>query len=115
MISFPNAKINLGLRIISERDDGYHNIESVFYPINIFDILEVIKSDNQNKKITINYSNNFQTIKNDLCEKAYNLLDADFNLPPVNVYLHKNIPIGAGLGRGVLKRSFNDKNFEFTF
>ena len=100
MISFPNAKINLGLRIISERDDGYHNIESVFYPINIFDILEVIKSDNQNKKITINYSNNFQIIKNDLCEKAYNLLDADFNLPPVNVFLHKNIPIGAGLGGG---------------
>ena len=100
MISFPNAKINLGLRIISERNDGYHNIESVFYPINIFDILEVIKSDNQNKKITINYSNNFQIIKNDLCEKAYNLLDADFNLPPVNVFLHKNIPIGAGLGGG---------------
>ena len=100
MISFPNAKINLGLRIISERDDGFHNIESVFYPINLFDILEVNKSNNQKKKITINYSNNFQTIKNDLCKKAYNLLDSDFNLPSVNVYLHKNIPIGAGLGGG---------------
>ena len=63
MISFPNAKINLGLRIISERDDGYQNIESVFYPIDIFDVLEVIKFNIKNKKITINYSNNFKLSK----------------------------------------------------
>ena len=100
MITFPNAKINLGLRLMSQRNDGFHDIESIFFPINLFDILEVVQSKTKDHKIKINYYNIYQTITNDLCEKAYNLLDADFNLPPINVYLYKNIPIGAGLGGG---------------
>jgi len=101
MICFPNAKINIGLRLMSKRKDGFHNIESIFFPINLFDVLEVLKSKNsQSKKIKISYSGNNQLISNDLCVKAYNLLDSDFDLPPVQVFLHKNIPIGAGLGGG---------------
>ncbi len=101
MICFSNAKINIGLRLMSKRKDGFHNIESIFFPINLFDVLEVLKSKNsQSKKIKINYSGNTRLISNDLCVKAYNLLDSDFNLPPVEVFLHKNIPIGGGLGGG---------------
>ena len=101
MIFFPNAKINIGLRLMSIRKDGFHNIESIFFPINLFDVLEVIKAkSSQTEKIKIYYSGNTQLIPNDLCIKAYNLLDSDFNLPSVKVFLHKNIPIGSGLGGG---------------
>ena len=101
MIYFPNAKINIGLRLMSIRNDGFHNIESIFFPINLFDILEVfIAKNHQSEKIKINYSGDTQLISNDLCIKAYNLLDKDFNLPSVEVFLHKNIPIGSGLGGG---------------
>ncbi len=101
MICFPNAKINIGLRLMSKRKDGFHNIESIFFPINLFDILEVVKAkDFQTKKIKINYSGNIKCISDDLCMKAYDLLDSDYNLPSVKVFLHKNIPIGSGLGGG---------------
>ena len=101
MICFPNAKINIGLRLMSKRKDGFHNIESIFFPINLFDVLEVVKAqESQIEKIKIHYSGNGKLISNDLCIKAYNLLDCDFNLPSINVFLHKNIPIGSGLGGG---------------
>ena len=101
MICFPNAKINIGLRLMSERKDGFHDIESIFFPINLFDVLEVIKAkSSQTEKIKIYYSGNTQLIPNDLCIKAYNLLDSDSNLPSLKVFLHKNIPIGSGLGGG---------------
>ncbi len=101
MICFPNAKINIGLRLLSKRKDGFHNIESIFFPINLFDVLEVVKAQEyQIEKIKINYSGNGKLISNDLCIKAYNLLDCDFNLPSIKVFLHKNIPIGSGLGGG---------------
>ena len=101
MICFPNAKINIGLRLMSERKDGFHDIESIFFPINLFDVLEVVKAKgSQLQKININYSGNIRSISNDLCVKAYNLLDQDFNLPPIKVFLYKHIPIGSGLGGG---------------
>lgn len=100
MIVFPNAKINLGLHITSKRPDGFHNIETVFYPVPLTDVLEIIPNDmpelefsNFGIEIPGNTANN-------LCIKAYNALRADFDLPPVKIILHKNIPMGAGMGGG---------------
>ena len=101
MICFPNAKINIGLRLMSVRPDGFHDIESIFFPINLYDILEVKKNNLfKSKKIEIRYVGKFSSITNDLCVKAYNLLDNEFDLPPIKVILYKNIPIGSGLGGG---------------
>lgn len=98
MVVFPNAKINLGLNIVEKRLDGYHNIESCFYPIPYTDALEVIESKN------LTFTSSGIPIpgnrEDNLCVKAYNLLKARFSLPPVAIHLHKNIPIGAGLGGG---------------
>lgn len=98
MISFPPAKINLGLYVIKKRKDGFHNIETVFYPVPWCDILEIVKAEEfkffqTGLSIEINVNNN-------LCVKAYQLLKADFNLTPVHIHLHKIIPMGAGLGGG---------------
>lgn len=105
MIVFPNAKINLGLNITERRPDGYHNLETIFYPLMITDALEVIPGNAltfQSSGIEIpgNSSNN-------LCLKAYHLLKQDFpDLPPVSIHLHKHIPIGAGLGGGSADAAF---------
>lgn len=107
MISFPNAKINLGLNIISKREDGYHNIESIFYPVGCKDILEVIESTEllfQSSGIEIPGDST-----QNLCLKAYNLLKKDFDIPPVTIHLHKVIPIGAGLGGGSSDAAFTLK------
>lgn len=98
MILFPNAKINLGLAVIEKRPDGYHNIESVFVPIPIRDILEILPADKfqfNSFGFTIDCD-----LEHNLCYKAYNMLKSDFNLPAVQMVLHKNIPMGAGLGGG---------------
>ncbi len=105
MILFPNAKINLGLNIISKRPDGFHNLESIFYPLAIKDALEVIEAD------TLQFNSSGIIIPGDaednLCLKAYQLLKKDFmELPPVHIHLHKHIPIGAGLGGGSADASF---------
>lgn len=107
MIVFPNAKINIGLRIVEHRNDGFHNIESIFYPIsNLFDVLEVVKS--QDKKVQF-ISSGIEIpgdSSSNLCLKAFHLLKDDFSLPSVNIHLHKNIPIGAGLGGGSSDAAF---------
>ena len=102
MITFPNAKINLGLNVVEKRADGYHNLETVFYPINLQDALEVkIKEKNDTpyqlhvKGVTLEGD----TASN-LVVKAYLLLQEDFQLPPIDIHLFKHIPIGAGLGGG---------------
>ena len=107
MISFPNAKINLGLNILSKREDGYHNIESCFYPIPWHDSLEVIEAA----------SFSFQSYGLDipgaeqanLCVQAYELLRAAHNIPPVEIHLLKQIPMGAGLGGGSADGAFTLK------
>lgn len=105
MIVFPNAKINIGLNITERRPDGYHNLETIFYPLMIKDALEVIESDElkfQSSGIEIPGS-----AENNLCIKAYHLLKQDFaHLPAVSIHLHKNIPIGAGLGGGSADAAF---------
>ena len=99
MIQFPNCKINLGLSILAKRADGYHELETVFYPIAVSDALEILPAAN----LTMNHSG--ITVPGDpaqnLCLKAYHLLKKDFpTLPAVQMHLHKNIPMGAGLGGG---------------
>jgi 4-diphosphocytidyl-2-C-methyl-D-erythritol kinase len=101
MICFPNAKINLGLNIIEKRADGFHNIETVFYPIPLVDILEVLLNPPSGKtEMKITGMNVPGEIADNLCLKAYRLLNAEYSLPPVRIILHKLIPMGAGLGGG---------------
>jgi 4-diphosphocytidyl-2-C-methyl-D-erythritol kinase len=98
MVVFPNAKINIGLHITGRRDDGYHDIESCFYPIPWTDILEVVQNVSFLFKATgISIPG---TTENNLCIQAYKLLEEDSQLSPVSIHLHKIIPIGAGLGGG---------------
>lgn len=103
MIVFPNCKINLGLKITRKREDGFHDLETVFYPIAIKDALEVIQQPDANTPTT--FSQSGITIEgkpeDNLCLKAYALLKKDFpHLPGIQMHLHKVIPMGAGLGGG---------------
>ena len=104
MIIFPTAKINIGLNIIERRADGYHNLETIFYPVEIKDALEIIESD----KLSFE-SSGLEIpgrIEDNLCMKGYHLLKKDFDLPPIKIHLHKHIPIGAGLGGGSADAAF---------
>ncbi|MES2689404.1 MAG: 4-(cytidine 5'-diphospho)-2-C-methyl-D-erythritol kinase [Bacteroidota bacterium] len=104
MICFPNAKINLGLHVINKRDDGFHNIETVFLPVGFSDVLECVENKNysrQQKCVFVSHGLAVSGKASDnLVVKAYHMLDAAFNLPPVLVHLNKIIPMGAGLGGG---------------
>ena len=98
MVTFPPAKINLGLRILRKRPDGYHDLESCLVPVGWRDLLEVMEAD------VFSFQASGLPIPGDaqhnLCIRAYQLLQRDFSVPPVQVYLHKIIPMGAGLGGG---------------
>lgn len=99
MISFPNGKINIGLSIIRKRGDGYHDLETIFYPIGIRDVLEISTATHLQLHVSGNAIGDSD--QQNLCEKAYQLLKTDFpHLPPVAIHLYKRIPIGAGLGGG---------------
>ena len=102
MIVFPNAKINIGLNVIEQRPDGFHNIESCFYPVPWFDALEVIESE----KFSFTSSGIDIPGNGNICLQAYELLKEDFQLPAISIHLHKNIPIGAGLGGGSADGAF---------
>jgi 4-diphosphocytidyl-2-C-methyl-D-erythritol kinase len=105
MVIFPNCKINLGLNILQKREDGYHNIETVFFPILFTDILEIITSEN--KPELVNTGIFVGENENNLCLKAFHLLKKDFpQLPEIKIHLHKAIPIGAGLGGGSADAAF---------
>lgn len=109
MLVFPNCKINLGLHILSKREDHYHNIETVFLPLSLCDILEVVAQENENKvssflmsglPIEMNEQEN-------LCNKALQILKKDFpSIPSVTTHVFKNIPVGAGLGGGSADGAF---------
>lgn len=109
MLCFPNAKINLGLNIVSRRADGFHNLESVFYAIGLCDALEVIENKKKSGQ-KIHFTSSGISIPGNpgenLCVKAYHLLDEQYSLPPVEIHLHKHIPIGAGLGGGSADAAF---------
>jgi 4-diphosphocytidyl-2-C-methyl-D-erythritol kinase len=115
MVTFPNAKINLGLNIIEKRADGYHNIESIFYPIAWCDALEIVKSDSfsfQSSGLEIpgNQENNL------IC-KAFGLLNKAgyFGDKSVNIHLHKVLPMGAGIGGGSADGAFALKMLDEIF
>jgi 4-diphosphocytidyl-2-C-methyl-D-erythritol kinase len=104
MIVFPNAKINIGINITARRSDGYHNIETIFYPLPIYDALEALPGDEltfQSSGLDIP-----GRIEDNLCIKGYHLIKKDHDLPPVNIHLLKHIPIGAGLGGGSANAAF---------
>ena len=107
MIIFPTSKINIGLRITEKRPDGFHNLQSCFYPVAWGDALEVIPSD------TFTFSSSGLSIPGELnknlCVRAYDLLKSDFDLPSVQLHLHKIVPIGAGLGGGSADAAFTLK------
>ncbi|SFB47843.1 4-(cytidine 5'-diphospho)-2-C-methyl-D-erythritol kinase [Algoriphagus aquimarinus] len=106
MISFPNAKINLGLHITAKRKDGYHDIESCMYPIPLLDALEMV-IDTKKTTFTTTGLEVPGDSKDNLILKAYQLLKKDFpNLPHLAIHLHKNIPMGAGLGGGSADAAF---------
>jgi 4-diphosphocytidyl-2-C-methyl-D-erythritol kinase len=109
MISFPNAKINLGLNIVNKREDGYHDLETIFIPVEFSDILEIkINTDSYDKKVCF-YASGLSIGSNpdeNLCVKAYRLIDSDYNISPVDIHLHKIIPIGAGMGGGSSDAAF---------
>ncbi len=111
MVTFPNCKINLGLNIINKRPDGYHDLETVFYPIFIQDVLEIITDQNTEPLQDVNYTASGLQVEGDsnlnLCVKAFRLLKKDYpQLPSIKIHLHKNIPMGAGLGGGSADGAF---------
>ena len=112
MILFPHAKINIGLNILGKREDGYHNISSVFYPVSsCADILEITEKEHflfESSGVDIPKEEN-------LCEKAFSLLRKDFSFPNVHIHLHKQIPIGAGLGGGSADAAFTLKGLNELF
>ena len=112
MIVYPNAKINLGLNVLRKRVDGYHDISSVFYSVKgCFDILEVIKSEDfefTDSGIKVPDGEN-------ICVKAWKLFRSDFKISNVKIHLHKQIPIGAGLGGGSADASFTLKALNELF
>lgn len=110
MIVFPNCKINIGLYITGKRPDGYHNLETVFFPVPLHDALEILPNNNVSQS-AVDFSSTGLDIDGDmasnLCVKAYHLLANRYSkIPPIKMHLHKAIPMGAGLGGGSSDASF---------
>ena len=105
MISFPNCKINLGLNILAKREDGFHDLETIFFPVSFTDILEIIPA-----KAFSFQTSGLECTSDNLCIRAYELLKQDFPLlPAVAMHLHKAIPLGSGLGGGSADAAFTLK------
>ncbi|WP_285008881.1 4-(cytidine 5'-diphospho)-2-C-methyl-D-erythritol kinase [Pedobacter faecalis] len=112
MLAFANAKINLGLNVTGKRPDGYHELQTVFYPVKIYDVVEITDAPEttfESYGIAIPGSQS-----ENICLKAYECLKAHFEIPPQRITLLKNIPVGAGLGGGSSDAAFlmklvNDK------
>lgn len=113
MIVFPNCKINLGLTILRKRSDGYHDLETIFYPLQLTDAVEVIASNSTAKPALPFVSTGLPIAgipTSNLCIKAYKLLRKDFpGIPGVQIHLHKVIPTGAGIGGGSADAAFTLK------
>jgi 4-diphosphocytidyl-2-C-methyl-D-erythritol kinase len=107
VIIFPNAKINLGLNIVSKREDGYHNIETVFYPVKgLCDIIEYRESRTGETSLDMGGIKIDSTQDDNLVFKAYKLLAEEHKIPALDIMLRKNIPSGAGLGGGSADAAF---------
>ena len=119
MIVYPNAKINIGLNVVEKRPDGYHNLETVFYPIGLQDILEIqeIESDvpacGYRLKVTGTVLDG--SPEDNLVVRAFKLMKEKYDLPPVSIGLYKHIPTGAGLGGGSADGAFTIKTLNERF
>lgn len=111
MISFPNCKINIGLNIVSKRSDGYHDIETVFYPLTLCDALEVLPEGigRTEDEICIEGMELEGAAEQNLCMKALRLMQKELPIPPLKIVLMKKIPVGAGLGGGSSDAAFTLK------
>ena len=113
MILYPNAKINLGLSVLTKRKDGFHNLETLFYPVDAKDVLEIVESsDLSMHQYGIEYPGDPM---DNLCIKAYKALKEDFDIPPVDIHLYKKIPVGAGLGGGSADAAFTLRGLNEMF
>ena len=113
MIAFSNCKINIGLNIVSKRADGYHNIDSLMYPIQYCDMVEVLHSS-KFELINLGLKIDCSTEDN-LCYKAYNLMAGKYKIDPVKIVLYKKIPFGTGLGAGSSNAAFTIKLIDNLF
>ena len=114
MISFPNAKINIGLNVVERRNDGFHNIETLFYPVyQLYDVLEIIETEEVS--LSVLGADISENIEDNLIIRAYRLLQADYSLPALAFYLKKAIPMGAGLGGGSADAAFTLKMLNDMF
>ncbi len=102
MVGFPKAKINIGLRITEKRSDGYHNIETIFYPVSLCDALEIVEAGGEatEDRITVTGLDTKIPGGDNLVIKAVKVLRQKFHIPCLNIHLHKVIPPGGGLGGG---------------
>lgn len=119
MILYPNAKINIGLNVVEKRADGYHNLETVFYPINLLDALEITTDENQADSVKLKVSGEAIAGRpsDNLVMKACNLMRSMFpeKIERLSVHLHKHIPTGAGLGGGSSDAAFTIKALNEKF
>lgn len=106
MIDFPNCKINLGLNITEKRGDGFHNIETVFYPVNWCDAIEIIEGGDKPFNLICSGLNVNTKTEENIVFKAWDGLSKVHKLPNLQVYLHKVLPMGAGLGGGSADAAF---------
>lgn len=119
MIVYPNAKINIGLNVLERRPDGYHNLETVFYPINLQDAIEIKNIEGAvpecGYQLKVSGTILDGTPEDNLVVKAYKLLKKEFGLPPVSIFVYKHIPTGAGLGGGSSDAAFTIKMLNERF
>lgn len=117
MIVYPNAKINLGLNVVERRADGYHNLESVFFPVGIRDMLEIVELPDgegdyewRSEGLVVDCNP-----ESNICVSAFRLLQKEFTLPRIGMCLYKNIPMGAGMGGGSADGAFVLKTLNEMF
>lgn len=115
MLVYPNAKINIGLNIVAKRPDGYHNLETVFYPINLCDSLSIEKSSSGKTTLSVDGIRPEGDVKDNLVMQAYRMLEREFHLPAVEMLLTKHIPSQAGLGGGSSDAAFTLKALDRLF
>ena len=109
MIVYPYSKINLGLHVIRKRDDGFHDLETLFYPLELCDALEIVPAADGKTEFTSSGIQIPGQMADNLCVKAWELMHPDYDLPHVKIHLHKMIPVGAGLGGGSSDAAFSLK------
>jgi 4-diphosphocytidyl-2-C-methyl-D-erythritol kinase len=106
VISFPNAKINIGLHVVSKRADGFHNIETVMLPVPLFDALEVLPAEDKSFCFTQTGLDIAGASDENLCVRVWRMMSRHHGIPAVRIHLHKQIPMGAGLGGGSSNGAF---------